>query len=873
VTAAPGSTIGPYTIDRELGRGGMGVVYLARDTRLDRAVAIKALPEHLAQDPERLSRFEREAKTLATLNHPNIAGIFGLEEHAGSRYLVLEYVEGETLADILDRGPVPVDDAIELATQIAAGVEAAHEAGVIHRDLKPGNIIITPDGQAKVLDFGLARIEESTSSSSGGTSQSPTATSPAIQHSPTMPGVILGTAAYMSPEQARGRKVDKRTDIWSFGVVLYEMLTGASPFAGETVSDSIGAVLHKEVDLDRLPPTTPDNVRRALRRCLERDKAKRYRDIGDAALDLRAADMPAGVAPAPTSRTRRIALLATVFLLGAAVVAGAMWRLAPSPELRVRRFEIAVESTPGEVLESPVISPNGQMVVYRHRGRLWIRDLSAFESRELPDTQSGIEPFWSPDSQWVGFAQGRLLMKAPVSGGPAQQIATMSSGFVAEAGAAWLEDGTIVYTTGNSPLMAVSSLGGTPTVWLETAPGEDDFHDASALPNGRGVLFTVHLVSGGLFLAASDGTRRTIVLPPEDTRPNLPRYAEPGYVLFNRGGANAGVWAIPFSLESLETTGEPFLVAGLAQDASASSDGTMALLNNAGGQSVELAWIPLDGSTQEAIGEPLGVIAYPQLSPDGARIAYRGGSHTDVGIWVHDLETGSRSRITFGETDLRQPEWSPDGEVIALTREQSDPPSILFFASDGSGQVREPIVGSWASFDPDWTAAVVERPSDGSGRSDVWTAPLDEPEEARPLIATPADEDWVRLSPDGAWLLYTSDETGSYEVFMTRFPSGRGRWQISDGGGVRPEWGPDSDRIYYVALDTWLMEVTLETQPTVLVSAPRPVFPVSGTGWLWFRGYDVPPPGDRILGVRNSVSDAGETSIGVIENWRVEFDE
>ena len=316
-------SVGPYTIVRELGRGGMGVVYLGCDTRLDRQVAIKALPEHLAQDPDRLARFEREARTLAQLTHPNVAGIYGVEEHEGARYLVLEYVEGETLAARLDRGALPVDEALEIAVQIAAGVEAAHEAGVIHRDLKPGNVIVTAEGKAKVLDFGLARTEEASSSSTQMSPNSPTLTSPAVQHSPTMPGVILGTAAYMSPEQARGRTVDKRTDIWSFGVILYEMLTGVCPFIGETVSDSIGAVLHKGVELDRLPSTTPAMVRHVLKRCLERDKATRYRDIGDVRIELEHGDSTGSAAEPSAAPIRQGAAL--VWGLCAVLAAVAAW--------------------------------------------------------------------------------------------------------------------------------------------------------------------------------------------------------------------------------------------------------------------------------------------------------------------------------------------------------------------------------------------------------------------------------------------------------------------------------------------------------------------------------------------------------------------
>jgi eukaryotic-like serine/threonine-protein kinase len=325
------SQIGPYQITRELGRGGMGVVYLATDTRLNRQVAIKALPAEWASDPLRLDRFQREAKTLASLNHPEVAGIYGVEEHEGAQYLVLEYVEGQTLAEMLDGGPLPVDDVIELAVQIAAGVEAAHEAGVIHRDLKPANIIVTPDGKAKVLDFGLARTDDSSLSSAPSLSpDSPTITSPAAQHSPTMPGVILGTAAYMSPEQARGRRVDKRTDIWSFGVVLYEMLTGASPFVGETVSDSIGAVLHKDLELDRLPPQTPATVRRVLAQCLERDRNLRFRDIGDLRLQLlRAHEEP--IRQAEPARSLPLWLI-PVAIVGLVTVPVAGWMMQPTAQ-------------------------------------------------------------------------------------------------------------------------------------------------------------------------------------------------------------------------------------------------------------------------------------------------------------------------------------------------------------------------------------------------------------------------------------------------------------------------------------------------------------------------------------------------------------
>ncbi|MHC5005024.1 MAG: protein kinase domain-containing protein, partial [Planctomycetota bacterium] len=416
--------LGPYTIDRELGRGGMGVVYLGHDTRLDRRVAVKVLPEHLAQDPDRLARFEREARTLAQLNHPNVAGIHGVEEHEGARYLILEYVEGETLADRLDRGPLPMDEAVQIATRIAAGVEAAHEAGVIHRDLKPGNVIVTPEGQAKVLDFGLARCEDpSSSSSASAESEQPTLTSPAAQRSPTMPGVLLGTAAYMSPEQARGRRVDKRTDIWSFGVILYEMLTGHGPFFGETVSDSIGAVLHKDVDLERLPKATPPRVRRVLRRCLERDPAKRLRDIGDAALELADARAFGEEADAAAPRMPLVAL--GTLLAGLVIGAGAILLLRPAspvvetsaPLLEPRHFSIELpESAPlappsafpfGAGRRVFDISPDGRTLLYTAlvggRTHLYTRDMATGEVQPVPGGGDGFDAVFSPDGRDIAF--------------------------------------------------------------------------------------------------------------------------------------------------------------------------------------------------------------------------------------------------------------------------------------------------------------------------------------------------------------------------------------------------------------------------------------------------------------------------------------
>ncbi len=581
------SAIGPYTIEREIGRGGMGVVYLATDSRLGRKVAIKALPEHLAADPDRLARFEREARTLASLNHPNVGAIHGVETQDSRRFLILEYVEGSTLQEVIDRGPVPLEDAIEYGAQIAAGVEAAHDAGVIHRDLKPGNVKITPDGKVKVLDFGLAKSGEGVAASSSQhavVTDSPTITARSPVHSPTIPGAIRGTAPYMRPEQARGRAVDRRSDIWSFGVVLYACLTGLSPFAGETASESIGAVLHVNPDLNLLPPGTPPRVRRVLTHCLEKDKSKRWRDIGDARLEL-TSEEEAGVA---IGRRSQGAAAWSLALSGVVLGAGALawaWRVGSSdgPAPGFRRWVIECDPPP----HVPTISPDGRTIAYWQDSALWARDLGFLEARRLADAGSHFMPFWSPDSRWIGMMDGDRIMKAPVGGGSPVLVARAGS-FPRDAfGAAWTEDGRIIFTTANggTGIYSVPSGGGTPTLLLAPGPGESDFHDLSALPRGRGVLFVPHLVGAdgvGAFtridVLDARNERRTIL--DVGVQIDQPVYSETGHVLFARREDPRGIWAAPFSLERLEVTGGAFLVAPGANWARVSRAGDLVYMDD-----------------------------------------------------------------------------------------------------------------------------------------------------------------------------------------------------------------------------------------------------------------------------------------------------
>ncbi|MHC5029122.1 MAG: protein kinase domain-containing protein, partial [Planctomycetota bacterium] len=440
----PGSIIGHYEVLGELGRGGMGIVYRARDPRLDRDVAIKALPEEVSSDPARLERFEREGRALAQLNHPNVAGIHGVEEHDGRKYLVLEYVEGETLGDRLEPGPLSVEEALELAIGIAAGLEAAHDVGIIHRDLKPDNIKITPEGAVKVLDFGLAK-----SSEVGSSAEIVDAATRTTPRSPTIPGAILGTAAYMSPEQARGRHVDKRTDIWSFGVVLYEMLTGTSPFVGETANDSIGAVLHKGVDLERLDAATPSTVRRVLERCIERDKALRYRDIGDIRIELLRAMHEQEHEGKPTTSSRGLTIaFATMCII--AVGTGVGWYLAATGaeprERPVRKFDL-MRGTPENPInaERARIAPDGARIAFVRDDLVHVRDLGAFESRPVPGTEGASSVFWSPDSNWIGYTTTDAIYKVALSGGGAIKIADAKANIDWDLGTGWTSDGRIIY--------------------------------------------------------------------------------------------------------------------------------------------------------------------------------------------------------------------------------------------------------------------------------------------------------------------------------------------------------------------------------------------------------------------------------------------
>jgi len=862
----------------------MGVVYLARDTRLDRDVAIKALPEPLARDPERLARFEREAKTLAQLDHPNVAGIYGVEEHEGARYLVLEYVEGETLAEQLARGALPFDEALEIAIQIASGVEAAHEAGVIHRDLKPGNVIVTSNGKAKVLDFGLARADETSTSTAGANADSPTLTNPA-GGSPTIPGVILGTAAYMSPEQARGRKVDKRTDIWSFGVVLYEMLTGVGLFRGETTTDSIGAVLHKDVDLAVLPQETPQVIRHLLNRCLSKDRDRRLHDIADARVELEAvlrepADEWSVREQGHSHIARRspftvlaVAIGFVVVVAGAGVVGWSL-RLTPNPRpVPLRKLEIQVEGLQRDEGHAPVISPDGSHIVLAAKGRLLVRSLDSFDPIELPGTQGASHAFWSPDSQQIGFHDGTRLWRIPSEGGSRTLICVTPRGLEASGGACWTRDGRIVFTTAwGGPMLEVRASGGQPRTLLRPDPAlVQDFHFVSALPDGSGVLSVIHRADGWPdAIVLIHGDSYEILFEDEEVELQRPVYAE-GHIIYGRVQTTGTIWAIPYSLETHKVTGKPFLVAEGANVPSASNEGTLIYAESTLAGLGQLAWVDRTGAVTQEVGRPMAGLSWPMLSPDESWCAATGTETGTPQAWVFDMVRGTRLRVP---AQIGRPWVSGwvSNDRVAFTA--GEPAKTYVHRVGESGPPEVLIPESTTTVAPGARYALQDRRTAES--LDIVAFDLQASGATTTLLDSTATETEPLVRPGGGWFAYVSDESGRDQVYFTAMPETDRRWQASIDGGVMCMWSPDGARLYFLTSrmgDGDLMYVTVTTEPDVEISAPQALFSGTETQISLEKGYSPSSDENRILGIRQIISPLQAGRITVIENWAKEHRE
>jgi Tol biopolymer transport system component len=858
----------------------MGEVYRATDTRLNRDVAIKVLPTEVAGDPERLARFEREARMLAALNHPNIAHVYGFESTAlddGSAisFLAMELVPGEDLAERLTRGAIPVEETIEIARQVAGALEQAHETGIVHRDLKPANISITPDGQVKVLDFGLAKAYAADAS---GTVAGDLSHSPTFAQTRTQSGVILGTAAYMSPEQVRGKPLDSRTDIWAFGAVLFEMLAGQRLFAGDTVSDLLAAVLRADPDWRALPVGTPPRLQTLVRRCLERDPKRRLRDIGEARIVLEdlaagAGDTPVAVASPPATSTRRAMWPWLLGLAATTVVGAAVGRFVMTPALpqpRLVRFEISAGA-----VSSAVLSPNGRQLAIASQGHLWVRDLARLETRAIDGTDGAVRPFWSPDSRTIAYgARGKLWKVVAEAGAPSAICDLVAGLWDDDAGGAWLSDGTIVYSNGNGGLWQVSAQGGDPMEVLKPDPQRElHFHTASVLPDGRSVVYVVHRAGEGVgsntLSLWSEGKARVLYEAAGQALDD-PVYSPSGHILFQRSPANAGVWALPFSAGALQVTGEPFLVAQGMRGPSVASDGTLVLLPPRRRRPLNLAWTDRQGKILSRIDEPRFRQTSAAISPEGDRVAVVEMNEGKADIWLYDLRRNARSRLTT-EGEAVNPAWLPDGRSVLYEGTSASRGSSIIkrVRSDGSGLAEEIVAGRRPNVSHDGTVAFYVVPDKDGVR--LWYRSLTGPD-AKPSLFM--DQSFYSVtaapSPDGRFVAYEAEPgPDQSEVYLRRFPPSEGMWQVSTNGGTSPRWSRDGRLFFAQGAD--IFEVAVTTDPDVRIGTPIRLFKRTPSGGAAVPGsFDVSPDGTRFL-IYEPVGDVADERITVVLNWFAEF--
>ena len=847
MTLAPGTRLGVYEIAEQIGEGGMGQVFRATDTKLKRQVAIKILPPAVAADHDRLARFQREAEVLASLNHPHIAGVYGLEESAGVTALVMELIEGEDLSRRIARGRIPIDEALAIARQIAEALDAAHERGIIHRDLKPANIKVRDDGTVKVLDFGLAKAMEPAGASNVSAMNSPTITSPAM----TEMGVILGTAAYMAPEQARGKAVDTRADIWAFGVVLFEMLAGRRPFHGDDVSHVLARVIERDPDWTALSPTTPPLIIRLLRRCLEKDVRRRLRDIADAKPDLEDATQLGmiGAAPTPSRFPWPTAAAWTLAAVATVVSAWLFTRGAPPQASDPLRFTIAIptgEELPMEAgLPPPIaISRDGRHIAYVTRqssgNLIYLRRREDVDGRPVAGTEGGNAPFFSADGQWLGFASGGFIRKVPMDGGSPQSIAAAANVLKAT----WSEDGWIVFQQWSGGLFKVQASGGTP-IELTRLGAQETHQVPYALPGGRTALFAVSEADRAPFIEIVDlstGTRKRLL------EGNNPQYLVSGRIVFTRAGR---LYTAPFDLTRLELTGPAAPVSEGIAVTEVQNRGALAVAENgaivyvpATSLSGRLVLVDPNGDVRSA-GEGFDYFRHPRFSPDGNRFVtfVQSEANAEVGeLWVYDLARPTRSRLSAG----RRPIWSSDGKTITFTNngaivtasaEDSGPPTVLL-PRDG---FLFPL--AWSR---DGRTLVFSRPMPQTNR-DIWVLPAGG--KPMPFLATSRDERSAMLSPDGRWMVYAALEAGrEEEVYVERYPGPGDRATVSVGGGREPVWSPSGDEIFYRSIDgERMMAVSVRTEPTLTIGQPRTLFQGHYRLGAFWSEYDVSPKTKEFL--------------------------
>ena len=877
-----GIRLGPFDILSLLGVGGMGEVYLAHDATLGRDVALKILPESFVHDSDRLARFKREAQVLASLNHPNIAAIYGFEASDGVQALVLELVDGPTLADRIVQGPIPLDEALPIAKQIAEALEAAHEQGIIHRDLKPANIKIRADGTVKVLDFGLAKAFDPSASSGAGATMSPTLSIHATQA-----GLILGTAAYMAPEQARGKSVDKRADIWAFGCVLYEMLTGRRAFDGDDISTTLASVLKTDPDWQLLPTTTPAGLRRLLSRCLNKDPKDRLQAIGDARIEL--GELLSGrsedaalltITPGSTymrERLRGVAAGALVAFIVTAAVAGWLWWGHRTTEPAKVAFDIVtnMSTAPNQLALSPDGTRLVAVITTASGPALWLRQLDDVDGHILvaaPGT-TGLYPFWSADSRFLAFFADGKLNKIEASGGPAQAVCDVQSG----GGGTWNRDGVILFAASGSegPLFSVAAAGGVPrqVTALDRARGDTAHLHPKFLPDGQHFLVLVRSTKAentGLYLGSlgSQETRRLVASNVMGV------FAAPDHLLFVR---DATLMAQRFDTRRFELEGDPFPVVqdiGLNSSdngvvAIATSD-TGVLAYRVGSTELALRWVDRTGQPLGDIGE-VGAHQNLALSPGGDQLAetrLHGGTGD---IWIDDLQRGSSSRFTFGQTLDDHPIWSPDQQHIVFASTRNGGVRNLYLKNaSGAGSEELLLQTDHDKFPSDWSRdGQYILYTEQSSLRHVWALPVKGDRKPIPVLNTSANENSARFSPDGHWIAYVSYETGGPRVYVQTFPPGRGKWEVSVSGtsAYDPRWRGDGRELFYAdPTAVWSVDVTTTTPTAFARAVPRKLFDTNGgltVGPLITR-YDITADGQRLL---LSVPNSARRPIRVVLNW------
>ena len=876
----PGTRLGPYEVSAQIGIGGMGEVYRATDTNLKRAVAIKVLPASVAGDAERLARFQREAEVLAALNHPNIAAIYGLERSGATTALVMELVEGPTLADRIAQGAIPIDEALPIAKQIAEALEAAHEQGIIHRDLKPANIKVRPDGTVKVLDFGLAKAMEPAAGSPPSMSMSPTITTPAM----TQAGMILGTAAYMSPEQARGKTVDKRADVWAFGCVLFEMLTGRRVFGGETATDVIGAIVHKDPAWDSLPAETPDAIRRLLRRCLAKDRRQRLHDIADSRLEIEAASSEPAIDPRAKRISKRVWLVASIVAIAIAAMiftAGRLLNSRTTVETMLWTSVLPPEKPFKDVTPAPTLSPDGRTIAFNApnaagKNVIWVRPLDSPTARALPGTEGSSEIFWSPDNRSLGFFANGKLQRIDISGGAPQILADAP---IAEGGS-WARDGTILFVPTATTVHRILASGGTPVevTHLNTVRHELIHGWPSFLPDQKHFLlwvFAAEKQHEGVYVGTVDsGELRPLI--PLRTRA---QYAS-GYLFFGRQG---NLMAQRFDPDKLQLSGEATRVTeGLGVSGaelgnmafSVSDSGNIAWWGETPFGKAQPTWLDRSGHAAGTIGEPgnyLGLMP----SPGGK---YAATESVDLraltaDILLLDLAGRNPSRLTFVNYWAGNPVWSPDSQRVLFTqwRDYLDVVSVQGGAAEQipfPGGVNSDFPISWS---PDGQNLLLERNTPET-RRDLWILPMSGDHKPRPYLNTPVNEFNGQISPDGHWVAYATDESGRNEVFVQSFPIPGNKKRISTSGGAGPMWQKDGRELYFVTEDHTLMAASVTSgAASIGFSSPARLFQskdVSGGAPDSNRPTYAPSAdGQRFL-VLVPVEDDRPQGIHLLTNWK-----